>query len=184
MTFLELEIAKDFLKQLTPTKSISRYSPRASKLAVACAFSYPDGAGGVYPIRPSHLIEAAKALGLPVRPAADGDAQIGISAEQFSQRTVNAVFGEEFVCKHGFAPYSFKATVESGAQPQRVPCCKRCLNGLEAPSESDIAMATQWLTTGQSPRPPQSGALILASIKLGLTTSPPNGVEFKISKSK
>lgn len=165
---IELTIAKDFLKQFSPTKKVSRYNPTAYKLAHLCKLTYPDGAGGVYPIQPSHIVDAAIALGFLVKSNGD-NAQIGISAKQVNKRTEPKVFSETLICVHGPARYTFIANGPLSL-PKIKACCPRCANGYKRPSKSDVKSAIGYIT-GVHTNAPGAGALILAARQLKFKTS-------------
>lgn len=178
MKSIQFACAEDYLEQLTPTKSISRYSPLAVALADACKGSYP-APGGVYDIRVEHILEAAKALGLLIQNHSKGH-QVGVSAEEFNSIKPGAVISGEFVCVHGFAAHTF--IDNQNGPPTKVPCCRRCTNGLERPTNTEIKNAIAWLQDARTNPMPRAGALILAGHQLNFTTSKPDYSNLHIRK--
>jgi hypothetical protein len=177
---IELTIAIDFLSKISATQAISRHSPHTDIIVKKCLPSYPAEHGGVYAIKTSHVIEAAQILKLKVKLLANGEAKIGVSADELKRRG-NSVFTDDLICTHGYAPYSFIVSPSTG-EPVRKACCARCKDGLQSPSELEIAYAKQWLQNGGSKKSPNPGALILAARLLGFKTEKPADGSLRLTK--
>ena len=179
-TLLEI-IAKDFLSHFTQTVAISKYSPLASRVALACNLSCPHSNGRVNPINIEHIVHASEVMNISTQETKNGDFQIGIYAKELYARRVNAVFTDLLICKHGFAPY-FVQQFESLFY--KVPCCSFCEGGFVEPSESKIQEAKKWLNGESIIRPINTGSMILAAKSLGFKVVLISDGTYKISKPK
>lgn len=179
---IEVTICCDFLKKFSPTKATSRYSPTTTKLVKECILAYPTQ-DGVYPIRASHMIAAARMLNLEVKLRGGGEAMIGISAGEFNSRKVRAVFDDDILCVDGFAPYTFILS-DGPNEPKKKACCKTCNNGQELPTELEIERAKKCLRESTNSTGHNAGALILAARALGYAVIRTLDGKFKISRVK
>lgn len=182
MKSLELTIATDFLNKFSKTQALSIYSPKASLLIKICKRAYPSENGGVYDIRLSHLLEAARSNSILIRHLENEDFQLGISAEEVNSGLWSRVLSEADICKHGYAPYTY--VLGENRTPVRRLCCPSCVGGGEVPTEDEIERAAKWLVKTSNEEPPFRGALILAGRRLGFEESKPHSKIIQISRKR
>jgi hypothetical protein len=180
---MRFTIARHFLSQFTKVKVISSYSPTAVKLAHQCKLSYPDGQGGIYDIRPFHIIREAQSLGLLTERVDGGVVLIGIDANDVKKQKKKLTIYDEVVCRHGFALMSLIELYGSSG-PTSVHYCPRCKDGREIPTDTEVETARQYLLCKQNKDIPQAGALIMAARDLGYKVIKKIDGSFQIQKRK
>jgi hypothetical protein len=163
---MKYAIAKHFLSQFTRVKSISRFSPTASKLAHLCRMSYPDEYGGVRDIRPSHIVSEASELGIITERNDEGEYLIGINADEVKKQKKTFAIYDTSACRHGFVLMTLIEDPQT-REPAILQICPQCKNGLEVPSKIEVESAKLYLLCKQNNITPTSGALIMAARALG-----------------
>lgn len=172
MISLEVSMAVDLLMYLGAAETVNHYSPTAQEIAQKCSKIYSSLEHGIFSVKESHVLVAAKKLELQMKER-DQEIRIAVSKVKLSELG-NRIFSKAIVCKHNYIPYVLiYSEVLKSAEVK--PICPNCKNGFEAPDRDEVEEAKAYMKTGVANpnRVFSTGTLIVAGQELGFESGKP-----------